>query len=190
MSSRYMIRTRFVLLLFGLFSLGVAGFSSMNAHFAVVLRDRARSNYIQDTRNFQYLQDSILRTITLIAIVDTLFTIGVVVIMLNTKYLQKYNGELPITFKGLQLIVALFEVGGGGYVADHTCGFRTSFEIFGANNIIPYYTIFYWGNVVLAARGVITILAVVLAHYIMKRNQAEGLTQEEVADDESGPKCL
>lgn len=46
MSTQYLIQTRLTILFFTLLLLAIAGLHTANVHFSIVLRDRARSNYI------------------------------------------------------------------------------------------------------------------------------------------------
>jgi hypothetical protein len=100
MSSRYVIRIRLTILFFALLSLAVAGLNLANAHFSVILRDRARSDYINTTDcildyNFQELQSTVLTGTVLVAIATTAFPIYGAVIVVYPTWLRDNCWVMP-----------------------------------------------------------------------------------------------
>jgi len=199
MSSEYMIRIRLTILFFTLLSLAVASLNSANARFAVILRDRARSDYINTSDsilddNFQSLQSSILKdaVVLVTAVATAAFAICGAVITVHPKWLGEYSW-IPQRYASVQVILAIFMIAAGGYLADHVHGFQTSFEKFGANDSISYYGMMYYGGVAQAAYGsVLVVLAItvvvfvsVFDHYEMKQNWAKAAARKAAAANNS-----
>jgi hypothetical protein len=176
MSSEYMIRTRLTILSFTLLSLAVASLSSAKARFAVILRDRARADYINTgdgilDNKFQSLQNEILSATVVTAVATGAFAIYGAVITVHPRWLREHKGIL-LAYAVIQAIPGFVMVVTGGLVADHVHGFQTSFEKFGANNNIPYYSIMYYGSVAEAAYGAVLIflcIAVVTFHHYERK---------------------
>lgn len=189
MSSEHMIRVRLTILFFSLFSLGIAGLNSANARFAVVLRDRARSDYTNTSNGildnqFQTLQSAVLIDTVATALLSVAFAIyGALVAFFPTRL--RNHVVLYI-----HLILAVVMIGTGGYLADHVHGFQTSFEKFGAKDGIPYYSIVYYGGVAQAAYGSVLIFAAItavvllFAFYHYKMNHLVQATAREQAAPE------
>lgn len=160
-----MIRIRLAILVFSLLSLGVAGLNSANARFAVVLRDRARSDYnsygILDNQ-FQTLQSNVLICTVVTALLSVVFAIyGALVAFFLTR--ARDRDAALIVYLVIHLILAFAMIFAGGNVADHVQGFQNPFEKFGAKDIIPYYSIMYYGGVAQAAYGSVLISAAIAA---------------------------
>jgi hypothetical protein len=193
MSTQYVIRTRLTILFFTLLSLAVAGLNSANAHFSIILRDRARSDYINTAEgildnNFQKLQSNALIVTVFTALATTAFIIYGAMIAVHPRWLRDYEGTL-YAFTIAQIVLAFIMIATGGFLADHVHGFYTSFEKFGTHDSIPYYSLMYYGGVAQAAYGsllvVLTIIVVVLLvafdHYETKKSRAEAAAGEEAA---------
>ena len=169
---------------FTLLSLAVAILSSANARFAAILRDRARSDYINTAdgvlNNIQLLQSHILPDAVITAIATATFAIYGVVITVHPRWLRE------TTYAFLQVVVALLMIITGGYLADGVCSSQKLFERFGANDGIPYYGIMYYGGVAQAAYGsVLVFVAITVAirffvfdHYKTKRWRAQQLPEK------------
>ena len=198
MSSEFMIRIRLTILFLTLLSLAVASLSSASARFAVILRDRARFDYINTTdgildNNFQSLQSQILIDTVITAVATAAFTIYGAVITVHPRWLREHESILP-GYAIFQMILAFIMIGTGGYLADHVHGFQTSFEKFGANDSIPYYGIMYYGGVAQAAYGsvlvflaiTVSVLVCVFDHYETKQNRVKAAASEAAAANNSG----
>lgn len=110
-------------------SLCIAGLNSVNAHFAIVLRDRARTDYINTADGFlddafQALQGKIFADTVATAIFTTIFFIYGVVVAARPRWISDYDDTLT-TFAILQFLVAFAMLVTGGYLADHVHGFYT-----------------------------------------------------------------
>ncbi|KAG4426968.1 hypothetical protein IFR05_017549, partial [Cadophora sp. M221] len=93
MSSQYGTRTRLTILFFTLLSLVVASLNWANTHFSIILRDRARSNYINTTNgflnnNFSKLQSNALKVMVFTALTTTAFAIYGAVIAVHPRWLR------------------------------------------------------------------------------------------------------
>ena len=179
-------------------SLALATLDSAMAHFAVVLRDRAKSNYVNTTDgilndNFRKLQKDVLACNICMMVAATAFAIFGAVIAVHPRGPQKYTENLiyPI----LQTIVSLIALVTGGYVADHVHGFQTSFKKFGANDSIPYYGVMYYGGVTQAAYGsLFFFLAISLAvvssrdHRHTSQHRVQNAAEEVTVADNSEQK--
>ena len=149
--------TRTVILLFTLLSLAVAGLNSAQANFAILLRDRARSDYANTddvilNREFQSLQTDTLSAMVITAIATSVFAICGFVVAVLPKWLREHKSVLGV-YAGMQIFFAFFMIATGGFVADHVRGFQTSFKKFGGNDITPYYGIMFYGGIAQAAYG-------------------------------------
>ncbi len=168
MSSRYIIRVRLSILFFTLLSLAVASLNSANARFAIVLRDRARSDNIDS--DFQLLQSNILFSMFITAILTAATTIYGTVLAAYPRLLQEENG----IFRGyirLQTILALTTINTGGYLASRVRGFQPSFEKFGVNDSIPYYSLMYYGGVAQAvSESVLFLFAIAIYDSVAERH--------------------
>ncbi|KAH8743062.1 hypothetical protein F5883DRAFT_49934 [Diaporthe sp. PMI_573] len=147
MSSKYVIRYRFLVLLFTSLTLVASALSSANIRFAIVLRERARSDYVDNTQvildmNFAALQSNLLVASVIAAVPAALFIIFGFVLALHRKWLADNHGSVTI-YVLLQLVLDLFFVVIGGYSADKIQGLQASFAKFGGHDRIPYYNIIY-----------------------------------------------
>lgn len=199
MSSQYVIRTRLIILFFTLLSLAVAGLNSANAHFSIILRDRARSDYINTPdgivdNNFERLQSKALFVTVLTALATTAVTIYGAVIISHSRWLRDHEGTI-YAFAIFQVILAFIMIVTGGYLADKVHGCYTSFEKFGTHDSIPYYSLMYYGGVAQAAYGtVLVVLAITVVvllfafdHYETKKSWNEAAASEEAASNSFSP---
>ncbi|KAK8093249.1 uncharacterized protein PG998_014650 [Apiospora kogelbergensis] len=178
MSSKYMIRIRISILFLTLLSLAIAILNSAHARFAVILRDRARSDYANTTaaildNKFLSLQSNIL--------IDTIITALAMAAILPT-------------YATSQLVLAFVMIGTGGYLADQVQGFQPSFKRFSANDAVPYYSMMYYGGVAQAGYGSVLILfaitvavfCFVSAHCEKKQERVEEAAREAAETDNRG----
>ncbi|KAH8745351.1 hypothetical protein F5883DRAFT_510901 [Diaporthe sp. PMI_573] len=201
MSSKYVIRYRLLVLLFTFLTLVASALSSANIRFAIVLRERARSGYVDNTQvildmNFAALQSNLLVASVIAAVPATLFSIVGFVLVLHRRWLADNHGSITI-FILLQLVVDLFFVVIGGYSADKIQGLQTSFAKFGGHDRILYYNIIYFGSVAQAGYGATCIITAVVTsvilfafdHYQTKRvgAQAAAEPQEAPAEQQTPP---
>ncbi|KAI0118222.1 hypothetical protein GGR51DRAFT_498521 [Nemania sp. FL0031] len=159
------ILRRLLLLCLAIIALAIAGLNSANARFAIILRDRARSelvdspNTISD-KTFASLMQELLINNVVAALASAAFAIFEIVIAAHPRWLREHDGNWRAF--AAQAILALIVLVTGGYLADHVSGFRSSFEKFGRDDNLPYYTIFYYGGVAQAAYGSLTIVLLLL----------------------------
>ena len=182
MASDYFICGRLSILFFTPVLLAIASLNSAIARFAVILRDRAISSYtaaagdILDA-DFQVLQKHILSNTVVAAVVIAIVAIFGAAIALHPRWLRDHKSSLAISFAISQMVVALFAVVTGGYVAYQVHGFQILFEDFGANDGIPYYSIIYYGSIAQAAYGSlffllaisVAVIFFVVDHYQTKK---------------------
>jgi hypothetical protein len=152
---------------FALLSLAVATLNSANAYFADILRARARPDYINANSTFYLLQRDVLIASVIPAIINTAFAIFGAIVVVHPRWLrgdyrsilEKYGLQVLLAL----VILAIIMIGMGGYLSVKVHGLQGSFEKFGANDSIPYYSIMYWGGVAQSSYGVaLLILAAVI----------------------------
>ncbi|KFY01358.1 hypothetical protein O988_02797 [Pseudogymnoascus sp. VKM F-3808] len=195
MPSQYVIRTRLIILFFTLLSLAVAGLNSANAHFSIILRDRARSDYTNTPNGildnaFERLQSKALNVTVLTALASTAVTVYGAVIMSHSRWLRDHEGTI-FAFAIFQVILAFIMIVTGGYLADNVRGFYTSFENFASHDSIPYYSLMYYGGVAQAAYGsvlvflAITVVVLLFAYdrYENEKDWNEAAASEEAASN-------
>jgi hypothetical protein len=190
MSSERMFRARLTVLFFTLLSLAVTALNSAIARFAVVLRDRARSDNVDPVDrmsdgHFQSLQSKILNNTVPAAVAIGALTIYGVAIAVHPRWLRDHESILPrlaISY----IILAFVMMVTGAYVADQVHGLQTSFENFAFRDQIPYYSLMYYGGIAQAAYGSVliflTIMVVVAAFasdYCKRRIHADAAVPEE-----------
>src|ERR1700743_3850849 len=159
--SKHTTWVRVVILFFSPLSLAVASLSAGLAHFAVILRNRARSDYINTAddildNNFQSLQDTIFGLMLVNAVFTIMFAVYAAVIAVHPRLLREHDATLLYVFSQITLALAMITIGGD--VANRVNGFQTSFKKFGVSNGIPYYDIMYYGAVAIAAYGGVLVL--------------------------------
>ncbi|KAM5342859.1 hypothetical protein ACJ41O_013825 [Fusarium nematophilum] len=191
MPSKYTIRLRLTILFFTILSLAVAGLNSANARFAIILRDRARSD-INPTNSilsnkFQWVQRNTLIDVVITALATAAFAIYGAAITFHPSWLRENDGVS--TFGLLQAVPGFLMVVTGGYLADQVHGYQTSFEKFGADDGIPYYGIMYYGGVAQAAYGsVLVLLAIAILSCPCNRPLRDEETPGSGSRDGSGPR--
>ncbi|KAH8755040.1 hypothetical protein F5883DRAFT_687325 [Diaporthe sp. PMI_573] len=193
MSSKYVIRYRALVLLLTFLTLVASALSSANIRFAIVLRERARSGYVDNTQvildmNFAALQSNLLVASVMAAVPAALFSAFGVVLALHRRWLADNHCSITI-FILLQLAVSLLYVVIGGYSADKIQGLQTSFAKFGGHDRILYYNIIYFGSVAQAGYGATCIITAVVTtvilftcdHYQTKRVRAQAAAKRQDA---------
>ena len=195
MPSQYLIRTRLTIFFFTVLSSAVACLKSANAHFSIILRDRARSDYISPAdgildNNFQSLQNHAILATVCTALATTAVIIYGVVIAFHSTWLRDHKGTMH-AFVFAQVILAFIMIGTGGWLADHVNGFYTSFEKFGTHDSIPYYSLMYYGGVAQAAYGSVLLAITVVAYLIaFDHNKKKKSWIEAAASEEAAPNNL
>ncbi|KAH8743368.1 hypothetical protein F5883DRAFT_722692 [Diaporthe sp. PMI_573] len=196
MSSKYVVRYRLLVLLFTFLTLVASALSSANIRFAVVLRERARSGYVDNTHvildmNFAALQSNLLVASVIAAVPAALFSVFGFALALHRRWLADNHGSITI-FILLQLVVDLFFVVIGGYCADKIQGLQTSFTKFGGHDRIPYYNIIYFGSVAQAGYGATFMITAVVTgvvfliydHHQTQRARAQAAVERQEAPAE------
>jgi hypothetical protein len=154
-----MIRMRLVIISLTVTWLALAGLSSVTVHFAVLLRDRAKSDLVTPSDSilditFQNLMDSVVDGMVIVALVSALFSIFGVVLVIYPKWLQE-NCAARFYYRCIQIVVIVLSL--GGWIASRVHGFQTSFEFFDRSHI-PYYKFTYYGSVGQATFGSLVII--------------------------------
>ncbi|KAI3326497.1 hypothetical protein HD806DRAFT_551545 [Xylariaceae sp. AK1471] len=145
----------------------IAGLNSANAHFAIILRDRARSGLITSVSTISDIAFiSLMQKILVDTVVTTIIcAIFAVIIVTRPILLQDFNKNWT-WLCGSQIILELVLVITGGYLAGHVNGFQTSFDQFGGDENLPYYNIMYYGGVAQAAYGALVIVLLLCIYFI------------------------
>ncbi|KAK7928781.1 hypothetical protein PG985_005779 [Apiospora marii] len=198
MSSKYMIRIRISIFFLTLLSLAIAILNSAQARFAVILRDRARSDYANTTaaildNKFLSLQSNILIDTIITALAMAAFAIYGAVIVARPRWLHEHESILP-TYATSQVVLAFVMIVTGGYLADQVQGLQPSFKRVSANDVVPYYSTMYYGGVAQAGYGSVLILfaitvavfCFVSAHYEAKQERVEEAAREAAEADNRG----
>ncbi|KAJ3469832.1 hypothetical protein MRS44_003897 [Fusarium solani] len=202
MASRYIIRCRVAVLAFALLALGAAALSSAIINFAIILRGRARSGYVDDKEvllasTFQSLQNNIFVVSMISAVPTALFGLFGLFIGVHPKILADHRSSISL-FVILQFIIAFDLIVTGGYNADRVQGFQASFAKFSGNDY-PYYSIVYFGSVAQAGYGASIIAgAAVITYGCCRKEKAQAKAaarkkqtlvepQEEQATDQAPP---
>ena len=147
-----------------LLSIAITALASTNARFAVILRDRASSEFTEGSdgildAQFRSLQSKV-RDDMVVTIVSSLsFTMIGAMIAIHPTWLPARHKPIFANFGLLLLIFAVIMIATGAYLADHVHGFQSTFEKFGGDDIIPYYSIMYHGGIAQAMYGAVLILA-------------------------------
>jgi hypothetical protein len=172
MSPEYHIWTRLITLFCTLLSLAAASLSLTNAYFAATLRDRVRSNYTTTgvlDKAFQRLLKNVLIGELATAILTIACAIYGFVIAVHPRWLKEYRWTLEI-YGCLQFLLAILMIGAGALLATQVKGFQTSFQWFGANASIPYYSTMYYGSVAQVAYGVVIVITLVSHNVARPKN--------------------
>ncbi|KAK9846897.1 hypothetical protein MYU51_000067 [Penicillium brevicompactum] len=157
-----LIRMRLVIIFLTITWLALASLSSATARFAVVLRDRARSELVTSSDSilditFQNLMDNVVEGMVIVALVSALISTFGFALVIYPKWLQE-NCAARLYYSCIQIVVSLIVLSLGGYVASHVQGFQTSFEFFDRDGHFPYYNIMYYGAVGQAAFGSLLVI--------------------------------
>ena len=157
-----MIRMRLVILFLTITWLALAGLSSATVRFAVILRDRAKSDLVTSSDSildiaFQNLMDNVVVGMVIVALVSALFSIFGFVLVIYPKWLQE-NCTARFYYSCIQIVVSLIVLSLGGYVASHVHSFQTSFVFFDSDGHFPYYNIIYYRAVGQAAFGSLLVI--------------------------------
>jgi hypothetical protein len=157
-----MIWMRLVILFLTITWLAFASLSSATVHFAVVLRDRSKSDLVPPSDSilditFQNLMDNVIDRMVIVALVSALSSIFGLVIVIYPKWLQE-NCTTRFYYSYIQIVVSVIVLSLGGWIANRVHGFQTSFEFFDRGHIL-YYKIMYYGSVGEAAFGSLAVIA-------------------------------
>jgi hypothetical protein len=155
-----MIRMRLIIISLTVTWLALASLGSATVHFAVVLRDRARSDLVTLSDSildltFQNLIDDVVDGMVIAPLVSALYSIFGLILVVYPKWLQ---GKCAARFYYgcIQIVVSMIVLSLGGWIASRVHGFQT-FEFFERSHI-PYYKIMYYGSVGQAAFGSLVII--------------------------------
>lgn len=156
------IRMRLALLFLSVTWLALAGLSSAIVRFAVILRDRARSDLATSRDSildisFQNLLGNVVVGMVIVTLISALFSIFGIALAIHPRCLGE-DRRYRLYYVCTQLVVGLIFLSLGGYVASTVHGFQTSFELFDSEGYFPYYKIMYYGAVGQAAFGVLAVI--------------------------------
>lgn len=149
------VQIRLLILFIVCLSLASTGLNSVNARFAVILRNKARANF-NNTEDWDV--DNAFETLAKTILANT------VTPALGTGLFSGVGLFTAINLSGFkthavwQIIVGLLLISTGGYIADHVEGYQAAFERFTAGDGIPYYGVIYYGCVAQAVYGSVLIL--------------------------------
>lgn len=148
---------RLAILFLAITWLALTGLSSATVRFAVILRDRAKSDLVTSRDSilditFQNLMDNVVVGMVIVALVSALLSMFGFVLVIYPKWLQE-NSTARFYYSCIQIVVSMIVLSLGCYVASHVHGFETSFEYFDSAGHFPYYKIIYYGAVGQAAFG-------------------------------------
>jgi hypothetical protein len=165
MSTKYTIRMRLAILFLAIIGLALAGLNAAIARFAVILRDRAKSDIITPNKSvadntFRNLMNTVLIDVVIAALASTLFAITGAALAGHPRWLREQDKPW-IYFGCVQFTLGLLITVTGGYLADHVHGFQPSFEMFRGDDNFQYYNIMYYGGVGQAAYGSLVIFMAV-----------------------------
>ncbi|KAJ5895697.1 hypothetical protein N7495_007388 [Penicillium taxi] len=165
-TARAVIRMRLAILFLAITWLALAGLSSATVRFAVILRDRAKSDLVTSRDSilditFQNLMDNVVVGMVIVTLVSALLSIFGFLLVIYPKGLQE-NSTARFYYICIQIVASVIVLSLGGYVASHVHGFQTAFEFFDSAGHFPYYKIMYYGAVSQAAfgSGVVTMSVV------------------------------
>ncbi|CDM32741.1 hypothetical protein PROQFM164_S02g002892 [Penicillium roqueforti FM164] len=133
-TSATMIRTCLIIASLTVTWLALTRLNSATVHFAVLLRDCAKSDLVIPS-------DSIL-DITFYTLIDNVVD---------------ENCAARFYYGCIQIVVSIIVLSLGGWIASRVHGFQISFEFFNRSHIL-YYKIMYYGSVGQAAFGSLVII--------------------------------
>jgi hypothetical protein len=153
---------RFAFLFLSITWLVLAGLSSATVRFAVILRDRAKSDLATSSDSivdiaFQNLMDNVVVGMVIVALISALFSIFGIVLAIHPRCLRE-DRKYRLYYVCIQLVVGLIVLSLGGYIASHVHGSQTSFGLFDSEGHFPYYKIMYYGAIGQAAFGVLAVI--------------------------------
>jgi hypothetical protein len=156
------IRMRLAFLFLSVAWLALAGLSSAIVRFAVILRDRAKTDLATSSDSilditFQNLMDNVVVGMVTVALISALFSIFGIVLAIHPRCLRE-DRKYRLYYVYTQLVVGFIVLSLGGYVASKVHGFQTSFELFDIEGHFPYYKTMYYGAVGQAAFGVLAVI--------------------------------
>ncbi|KAJ9480564.1 hypothetical protein VN97_g12991, partial [Penicillium thymicola] len=125
--------------------LALAGLSSATVRFAVILRDRAKSDLATSGDSilditFQNLMDNIIVGMVIVALISALLSIFGIALAIHPRCLRE-DRKYRLYYVCTQLVIGLIVLSLGGYVASKVHGFQTSFELFRSlclSCLLPY----------------------------------------------------
>ncbi|KAI1750249.1 hypothetical protein F4782DRAFT_532572 [Xylaria castorea] len=146
-------------------NLAIAGLDSAIVHFAIVLRDRARSDLVSATdavldTTFISTMENVLANAVVAAIASAIFAIFGALLAVSPSWLRNHSASL-VTLGTAQFILTICIVATGGDIADDVCGFQTPFGKFSGNNNFPYYDIMCYGGMAQTGYALLIIALVV-----------------------------
>jgi hypothetical protein len=123
------IRMRLAFLFLSIAWLALAGLSSATVRFAVILRDRAKSELATSSDSilditFQNLMDNVVVGMVIVALISALFSIFGIVLAIHPRCLRE-DRKYRLYHVCTQLVVSFIVLSLGGYVASKVHGFQT-----------------------------------------------------------------
>ncbi|KAI1839439.1 hypothetical protein JX266_014350 [Neoarthrinium moseri] len=166
MPSERLIRTRLTILFFSTISLAISILNSANARSAVILRDRARSDYASASHaslaiSFESLQKNILLDVLPTAMLSAGFAIYGLVVALHPRFLRDHGSAWKL-YAIAKIIISFVMIGAGGYLADHVHDLQSAFAIFNASDKMPYFSLMYYGGIAQAVYGSVLVLFAII----------------------------
>ncbi|KAJ5267315.1 hypothetical protein N7478_010123 [Penicillium angulare] len=147
-------------------NLAIASLDSAIARFAVVLRDRAKSDLAASGDSvadnvFANLMHRVLVSAIIGALASTGFaTFGIGLTVSSSRAAKSHDAFALFGF--IQFFVSIGYVALGGLIADILHGYQSSFERFSHAGEIPYYEIMYYGGVGEAAFGALVMVLMIV----------------------------
>ena len=113
-----MIRMRLIIISLTVTWLALAGLSSATVRFAVLLRDRAKSDLVTPSDSilvltFQNLMDDVVDGMVIAALVSALFSIFGLILVIYPKWLQE-NCAARFYYGCIQIVVSMIVLSLGG----------------------------------------------------------------------------
>jgi hypothetical protein len=127
--------------------LALIGLSSATVRFAVVLRDRAKSDLATSSHSIlditlQNLMENVVVGMVIVTLISALFSISRIALAIHPRCLRE-NRKYRRYYICTQLVVGLIVLSLGDYAASKVHGFQTSFELSGSEGHVPYYKTMY-----------------------------------------------
>jgi hypothetical protein len=152
------IRMRLAFVFLSITWLALAGLSSATVRFAVILRDRAKSDLATSLgHHIPKPHEQRRRGHGDCGPHLGLFSIFGIVLAIHPRCLRE-DRKYRLYYVCTQLVVGFIVLSLGGYVASKVHGFQTSFELFDIEGHFPYYKTMYYGAVGQAAFGVLAVI--------------------------------